>query len=256
MPHPLPPAGTMVLLSQPHMRRHPRPSASEVTVPVSHPSGCFEPDGVTSLPTGLAALLPRNTQFPACSPSKPVHGGTGESCGADLFSLKLQLGLPKEQESITTSPPAGCSGCLGVPQHSSAPCMPRVPEVLVGTVGSQDARSHLQRLCSCFQGHWSHERAFQVEQSLGNLLCICRLEVCACSLMSFIHVSVSRYYVQYLDKITLSLSRDSPTQRSTQIQQQNSVAFSGNNGSSSGYEPTPISFSIHLASTPKLFGNP
>lgn len=88
----------------------------------------------------------------------------------------------------------------------------------MGMVRSQDAQSHLQQLCSHFWGGWSHERAFQVGQGLGNLLCICRLEMRACSLMRFIHVNVSQYYVQYLDKITLSLSEESPAQWSTQIQ--------------------------------------
>lgn len=79
VPHPLPPVGTGVLLSQPPMNRGPWPSATGVTALRSHPPSCFEPDGVTPLPPGLAAHLPRNTQVPACSPSKRAHRGTDES---------------------------------------------------------------------------------------------------------------------------------------------------------------------------------
>lgn len=189
----------------------------KVIPPGSCPPSCFEPNVVTLLlacpetPTYLriypANLLMeeltspeeplRSRPFPSWAPAEAARG-----CG-----------------NWSRSHPLLQRDTLGVPRHGSAPpCMAYIPEGPVGTVGSQDARGHLQQPCSRFWGRWSHERAFQIGQSLGNLFCICRLEVRACSLMRFIHASVSRYYVQYLDKITLSLSGEPPAQWSTQIQ--------------------------------------
>lgn len=58
VPHPLPPAGTGVLLSQPPISRGPWPSATGGPVPRSHPPSCFEPDGVTLLPAETPRFLP------------------------------------------------------------------------------------------------------------------------------------------------------------------------------------------------------